>query len=335
MKRKGKWIEVESPDEPVEQVAAHALEARLDRVGRQLQLAAKNAKEDVEHVHQLRVATRRAVATMEIFAGLLPPKRSLWIDKQLRRVRKAAGDARDLDVLAMRVNELVEREPESPWEPLAEKIAAKRRKAQGPIEDIYDRLHGKDFSEKQREFLERIRLRTNIDKLSRPTFACAARKAMRPLVDDFFIASEGDFSDYRALHAFRIESKQLRYAMEIFAGAFDRSFRTGLYPLVEQLQEKLGEINDHATAKAMFDAWTKESPEPDLAEALAAMSEREVKAMDTSRRAFFDWWTTDRKDELRRRFAKRLSLDDCMSSNGQSESLARPKQVPANQADGK
>ena len=32
-------------------------------------------------------------------------------------------------------------------------------------------------------------------------------------------------SDAAALHAFRIQGKQVRYAMEIFAGAFDEDFR--------------------------------------------------------------------------------------------------------------
>ena len=68
----------------------------------------------------------------------------------------------------------------------------------------------------------------------------------------------------RRLHAFRIEGKQLRYAMEIFAGAFPPAFRGELYPLVEQLQERLGKINDHATAWVLFVGWlTDDNTGPD------------------------------------------------------------------------
>ena len=58
--------------------------------------------------------------------------------------------------------------------------------------------------------------------------------------------------DVQALHAFRIQGKQVRYAMEIFAGAFPPEFREQLYPIVETLQDRLGAINDHVTAQTHF-----------------------------------------------------------------------------------
>ena len=75
----------------------------------------------------------------------------------------------------------------------------------------------------------------------------------------FFEASEADFGDYALLHAFRIEGKHLRYAMEIFAAAFEPSFRDQLYPLIADLQDRLGKINDHATASERFTSWLSES----------------------------------------------------------------------------
>ena len=37
--------------------------------------------------------------------------------------------------------------------------------------------------------------------------------------------------------------------MELLAGAFPEQVRTALYPTIEALQDRLGEINDLATAK--------------------------------------------------------------------------------------
>src|SRR5262249_10196867 len=55
-----------------------------------------------EHVHQLRVGTRRAGAALRIFADCLPGKLHKRTRKALRQVRRAAGSARDWDVfLAM------------------------------------------------------------------------------------------------------------------------------------------------------------------------------------------------------------------------------------------
>src|SRR5262249_9204837 len=53
---------------------------------------------DPEHVHQLRVGTRRARAALDIFALCLPPKAHKNAKKLLRGLRRAAGEARDWDV---------------------------------------------------------------------------------------------------------------------------------------------------------------------------------------------------------------------------------------------
>ena len=56
-------------------VARRALDARLDLVGHYLPRAA-DAADETENVHQLRVATRRAMAAMQIFDALsaAPPR---------------------------------------------------------------------------------------------------------------------------------------------------------------------------------------------------------------------------------------------------------------------
>ena len=81
------------------------------------------------------------------------------------------------------------------------------------------------------------------------------RTALGRLVGAYFTAAQAEMSDAAALHAFRIQGKQVRYAMEIFAGAFDDDFRGQLYPLVVTLQERLGAVNDHVTAQSYFVAW--------------------------------------------------------------------------------
>ena len=70
--RKGKWIEGTSAEQPVSAAARRALEVRLAVVWHYLPLAAKRASEDVEHVHQLRVASRRAKPNRSIRARANP-----------------------------------------------------------------------------------------------------------------------------------------------------------------------------------------------------------------------------------------------------------------------
>ena len=76
---------------------------RLRRVARLLPRAAKKPEEDVEYVHDLRVSVRRATAALQMFAPFLPPTGYSQMIAQLRRIRGAAGRARDLDVLEERL----------------------------------------------------------------------------------------------------------------------------------------------------------------------------------------------------------------------------------------
>lgn len=52
-----------------------------------------------------------------------------------------------------------------------------------------------------------------------------------------------DSTDVMALHIFRIRGKDLRYAMEVLAGASPDEFRTRLYPAVESMQKLSGIIS--------------------------------------------------------------------------------------------
>src|SRR5437764_634336 len=67
-------------------------------------------------------------------------------------------------------------------------------------------------------------------------------------------AAAQDLDDYARLHQVRIAGKRLRYAMEVFAPCFDASFREGLYPRVEEMQEILGRANDSHVAEARLTA---------------------------------------------------------------------------------
>jgi CHAD domain-containing protein len=234
--RRSKWILDTSPDQPVEDVARRALEARLNVFWHYLPIAAAGPLEEIELVHQLRVSTRRAMAALDIFRDLLPPRRTGWLTKQLKKVRRAAGTARDLDVLIRRLTMLQGEPTDGPQLELLQATRQLREQAQLPVREIHEKLVRKDFPHRESLLLKRVRLRSAADRMKKPSFGQVARKELRPLVENFFAAAAGDMLDYEALHAFRIEGKRLRYASEVFAGAFDPSFRKTLYPLVESLQ---------------------------------------------------------------------------------------------------
>src|SRR5690242_19116005 len=99
-----KWIGGLTPDMPVHKAAEHVLEVRLGAVAYHLPLALEQAHEDPEHIHDLRVSTRRAAAALRIFADCLPAKVHKSSKKYLRRLRRSAGQARDADVFLTTVS---------------------------------------------------------------------------------------------------------------------------------------------------------------------------------------------------------------------------------------
>src|SRR5690606_25938490 len=62
------------------------------------------------------------------------------------------------------------------------------------------------------------------------------------------------------LHQLRIAGKRVRYSLELFRTIFPNELHQQTYGLVEKLQTRLGEINDHATAQRLYQVWLGELP---------------------------------------------------------------------------
>ena len=307
MGRNNKWIESQ-PDDSVACIGRRALGARLQRMSHYLRLAVRRSETEIENVHQLRVFSRRAAAALEIFEDWLPTRRGRWIAKQVKKVRRAAGEARDLDVLLMRWTDRASQMPAAQSDLLIGHVRDMRREAQRPIRKIRKKLRRKRFDGQVDKFLKRLRNRAGEDPCGE-RFLCVARVALSQLVVPYLAAGDGELNDVEALHAFRIQGKQVRYAMEIFAGAFDAEFRTEVYPLVVALQERLGAINDHVTAGAYLIQWHGETEDASLQEAFGTARLHEQQALALARQEFLAWWTSERRAELRGRFARYVQSD--------------------------
>jgi CHAD domain-containing protein len=308
MARKSKWIEVNSLHEPATAVAQRAVRARLETVWKWLPLAADNSEGDVENLHQLRVSTRRATAAIDLFEPMLPAKRSRWFRKQLKRIRKTTNEARDLDVLAMRVGSACQEDEMPGCSAMIERVSSARHAAQGDVCELYRKLCDRRFRRRLKKLVDRIHWRSSENE--EPTFQATARAGLRPLAAAFFSSGEADLDNIPALHEFRIAGKELRYAMEVFAGAFEPSFRKELYPIVEELQTKLGAVNDHATHRDQYLAWLDETSDESQRMLLSKLIGVETAALQTSVRDFQQWWTADRAADFKARFWREISAGE-------------------------
>jgi CHAD domain-containing protein len=302
-----KWIE-SRPGDTVEQVARRALKGRLERMWHFMVLAAEGPLSETENVHQLRVFSRRVAAAMEIFADYLPRRSGHWMQSKVKRVRKSSGDARDFDVIALRWRERLEGVSDHEAPVVLDEIQRRRHVAQQPIEASHHKLRKKNFSRRIAKLAKHVRRRGDDDACSQE-IGCMATRSLAALVTPFLAAGEAAMTDAQALHGFRIQGKRVRYAMEIFAGAFDEDFRQQLYPLVAGLQDRLGAINDHVTAGNYFSLWRDQAASCSLQQALDSAVTYERQLFEATKSEFLAWWTSERRADLRKRFDRYVQIN--------------------------
>lgn len=247
----GKWIAGLSPAMSVADAARRVLPARFKLVLRRLPPAVKAAHRDSEHVHQLRVATRRATAALRLFAPCLPGKQARKLKELLRRLRRSAGAARDWDVFALMLeasSTLRTRSAAPARDFLAGFATTRRLDAQRELNDVAAAA-GSDFASEVAALADE-----RFDKPDGGAIGTLAASRINDLRAALEAASSPPPAASEALHRLRIIGKRLRYSMEIFADCFAAPFRHALYPALEELQEILGRITDaHVAVQHLTD----------------------------------------------------------------------------------
>jgi CHAD domain-containing protein len=302
--RGGKWIAGMDAETPADRAARHVLALRLDVVRERLPAVLEEIQSDTEDVHQLRVATRRADAGLRIFRDYLPGKvfrRARW---RLRRLRRAAGAARDWDVFAAEVAVRMRRQPaaQRPGLEFLHGYAAGRRSA---AQEQLTAAATRELTAME-AFLEGVLTAVHpaADNPERTLLQLAA-PLLRGLLHEFEEAAAGDLTDYAHLHQVRIAGKRLRYAMEIFACGFPPLFVERLYPEVEQIQEILGRANDSHVAAGHLEAVrrhleaTQPKRWPVLRPGIEVFLKYHRRRLPQERRRFLDAWKNWQAPDLR------------------------------------
>jgi len=302
MKLSSAWVVIEDGRCPAGTVAARTLRKRLDAVWRELPTAASRTARDAESVHRLRVATRRAIAAINAFHDLLPARRAEWFAKRLRRIRRSAGEARDLDVLTDRLaGESGEPSGVRARRRLVAILSKQREVSRKPIRTQHERLLDADWLDHVERLIAGIR-----SGRGRPTFHEYAQRRLRPLMRRFFASADRKLRTADEIHALRIEGKKLRYAMEIFSSVFTPRMRARCYDALEQLQKTLGDFTDHAAAADRFRRLSHEKSAAVNRDVLARLRDHEEQQAEEARKMFVKWWDARRRRALRRHFEETL-----------------------------
>ena len=238
MKVQGRWIKDVAPEALAGEVGPLVVASRLRKVARAV--ADVEIAGDAKAVHRLRVATRRAGATIRAFGSVLDEVLVKDVRRRLRRLRRAAAPTRQCDVHA-RIIELsitsAAPDRKRALKRLLDRIADDRTEARKAIVATAER----DAPKRLRTLAKQFR---DWQSDSVATLADLARDNVRRQSRAVVEAASADLSSSANLHSLRIAIKRLRYTVEVFATCLGDACVERAYPPLVEAQEFLGAAND-------------------------------------------------------------------------------------------
>ena len=275
----------------VSAVVAMILRHRLFDVLDAVPPAVQRWHEDVEHVHALRVATRRASSALKAFGDLLPPRKAKRLRKELSQLRKAAGEARDLDVLYMRLERDTSSLSEKRRVQLLKFIARRRVKAQNALVNARTRLQDIKLPRQIKRLLKRVRWRA---KQPEPTYRTAIDGMVECAAAIFLTEIERDIHSVDKIHELRIHAKQLRYVLDLEVDTIRK--HQHLYRAIKQLQNRLGDLNDHDVARLRLLSWSKQANSGERQRMFKSVSQRCKRAAKQEIKKFRQRWPQEQQE---------------------------------------
>jgi inorganic triphosphatase YgiF len=215
--------------------------------------------EDIEGVHQMRVALRRMRSCLSLFTEVIPKASNGELRAQLKQVGLKLGDARNWDVFLLEINKMRQvthsaRSVESILPELLSQRAQSHAHVQNMLASVaYSRLLlqlGKWLEEKAwRNRLGHkglLRLQQSITKFASHVLSIHVQK-VKTMGETF------DEMDALQRHALRILVKKLNYACRFFAALYPKKETLIYISLLSALQDCLGLMNDAVVAHELLD----------------------------------------------------------------------------------
>lgn len=223
--------------------------------------------DDIEAVHDMRVATRRMRSVLRIFSPYYERRSVRSLVRRLRRVARALGEVRDLDVFRLKTEAYAARlsaRSQSALQPLLDRLRAQEDAARAPLMKL---LESKRYAEMASAFTDFVK-KTGMDAKRPPEHAPIPPEPSRVahVAPGLVYAQWGAvmaFAPYLSgasldmLHALRIELKRLRYLLEAFAEVMG-SEASIIIEATKALQDHLGDLQDSRVAVGLLDSYLDE-----------------------------------------------------------------------------
>lgn len=227
---------------------AAILRKHLDALEREIPGVRENSH-DIEHIHRMRVASRRLRAAMPLFEVCLPSKKAaIWL-KEVRKITRALGAARDadvqMDVIKKYLNSLDDQSLRTGPTRLLLRLRQQRQNLQPPVEAALEALQTSDFISGMTETLQPLQDQGETVYQFTPALYQHAFYHVQQRLNEFLAYNEIVFHPEKVteLHAMRISAKGLRYTIENFSALYSGELKLWLNA-VREAQDALGAIHD-------------------------------------------------------------------------------------------
>jgi CHAD domain-containing protein len=222
--------------------------------------AGSRTGENVEDVHDMRVAIRRMRSLLRLLEPYYKSKTIRGYSRDLRRIGWALGDVRDLDVLLDDLKQYqskLDAEGQAALQEMIDFLDRRRAAAREELNDVLDskfyRRFVKDFS----KFLTKAEQKAK--QANGEVVPYQVRHVLPMLIHDRLAAVRAyetaiPTDDAKTMHQLRIEFKRLRYAISLFDGLLGSSINDFIEE-IKRIQDELGRLNDIHTARSRLDAW--------------------------------------------------------------------------------
>lgn len=202
--------------------------------------------DDVEELHDMRVAARRLRAALSLFSSYLPEQFGRIRD-ELRWVATALGEVRDLDVQLAEIQRwkaTLDPLDAAALDLLVDELSGRRDVARGRMLEMLDSERYEQLTDDFTELLANLQVGADSDRalVVIPELVVRRYKKLRRSGDKLNGSSANiDF------HPVRIQSKKLRYTLEFVSPLYGKTARQFIRRLVD-VQDLLGRIQDSVVA---------------------------------------------------------------------------------------
>lgn len=242
------------PDDPISEAGRKVLRGEFIKMLQHE--AGSRTGTDIEDVHKMRVAIRQTRSAFRLLEGYFKPGLLRAYRKDLRRVMRALGEVRDLDVMIDDLNTFKAPLAEAQAAALhdvVESLDQRRSVARANLLGVLESKSYRRFVRDYADFLTTPGAGANSPGTAVPFQVrhilptmiyqhLAAVRAYETLVEE---------ADAPTLHALRIEFKALRYSVALFQDVLGKEAASFIDEL-KQIQDLLGRLNDIEVAREAF-----------------------------------------------------------------------------------